>query len=257
MPIHDWTRILSGIYHDFHVSWIYQIRSALNDGILPDDYYALAEQRADGPIPDVLALERRFESIPDDPNEGWEVRGGAQAVAITEKRPQARFRDKSDASLYAIKAQRITIRHASGDEIVAYIELVSPGNKQTERHLEFFLKKLHEAVDRGCHLLVIDPFPPGKHDPQGIHHRFWSAFSTEVHGVTADQPVGLSAYHSLELPDAFFERIAIGEALPPMPLFLSSTHYVDVPLEETYWEAWKRVPRRWRSVIESPPLDTE
>jgi hypothetical protein len=44
MPIHDWTRVDEGIFHDFHHEWILTTRCALNDGRLPPEYYALAEQ---------------------------------------------------------------------------------------------------------------------------------------------------------------------------------------------------------------------
>jgi len=57
MPIHDWTRVDAGIFHDFHHEWISTIKRALNAGVLPPDYYALAEQIAGGLGPDVLTLE--------------------------------------------------------------------------------------------------------------------------------------------------------------------------------------------------------
>lgn len=43
MPIHDWTRVDAGIFHDFHHAWIEEIHRALNSGLLSTDYYALAE----------------------------------------------------------------------------------------------------------------------------------------------------------------------------------------------------------------------
>ena len=46
MPVHDWTRVSAGTFHDFHCAWIAEIRKALNDGRLPKDYYAQAEQVA-------------------------------------------------------------------------------------------------------------------------------------------------------------------------------------------------------------------
>jgi len=58
MPIHDWTRVDAGIFHDFHHEWISSIKRALNAGLLPPDCYALAEQIAGGLLPDVpLFLE--------------------------------------------------------------------------------------------------------------------------------------------------------------------------------------------------------
>src|SRR5437870_8100967 len=56
MAVHDWNRVPAGIFHDFHHEWISIIRRALNDGLLPPEYYALAEQQAAGFGPDVLTL---------------------------------------------------------------------------------------------------------------------------------------------------------------------------------------------------------
>jgi len=38
MGTHDWTRVASGIFHDFHHEWISEIKRALNRGLLPEDY---------------------------------------------------------------------------------------------------------------------------------------------------------------------------------------------------------------------------
>jgi hypothetical protein len=43
MPVPDWTRVEAGIFHDFHNAWITEIRSVLNRGLLPPDYYAMSE----------------------------------------------------------------------------------------------------------------------------------------------------------------------------------------------------------------------
>jgi hypothetical protein len=56
MPIHDWTRVDAGLFHDFHQSWTIALRNAMNAGLLPSDYFALVEQNIRGPIPDVLTL---------------------------------------------------------------------------------------------------------------------------------------------------------------------------------------------------------
>ena len=45
MPIHDWTRVEAGIFLHFHHAWISEIGRVLNRGLLPDNYYALVEQR--------------------------------------------------------------------------------------------------------------------------------------------------------------------------------------------------------------------
>jgi hypothetical protein len=57
MPVHDWTRVNAGIFHDFHHDWITMLKRALNAGRLPAGYYALAEQIAGGLGPDVPTLD--------------------------------------------------------------------------------------------------------------------------------------------------------------------------------------------------------
>jgi hypothetical protein len=54
MPVHDWTLVDAAIFHDFHTVWSGAIRNALNHGLLPKGYYALAEQNVVAPT----ALER-------------------------------------------------------------------------------------------------------------------------------------------------------------------------------------------------------
>src|SRR5687767_3081940 len=102
MPIHDWTRVDAGIFHNFHHGWITDIYAALNRGILPPSYYALAEQIAGGLGPDVLTLRGPI-GRPIEPVEG----GG---VALATNPPRVRIRMTSDASRYAAKTKSVVIR---------------------------------------------------------------------------------------------------------------------------------------------------
>jgi|SRR5882672_7673457 len=56
MPVHDWTLVEAGIFHNMHVAWIPEISKRLNSGLLPEGYYSLVEQHAGRSIPDVLTL---------------------------------------------------------------------------------------------------------------------------------------------------------------------------------------------------------
>src|ERR1700751_1643016 len=83
MPIHDWTRVDAGLFHDFHQDWTIELRRALNAGRLPPGYVALVDQQAGGPIPDVLTLNRR--------PKGDGKREPAGALAVAPNPPRARF----------------------------------------------------------------------------------------------------------------------------------------------------------------------
>jgi hypothetical protein len=246
MPIHDWTRVGPGVFHDFHQTWLPEIKRALNGGVLPDGYYALVEQIVERAQPDVLALEAISEPASAESDGGR--RGGA-VVALAERPPRVEFIEHAESERYARSASRIAVHHASGDRVVAFLEIVSPGNKRTQFELNRFLEKLDHALDRGVHLLIVDPHPPGRHDPDGLHAAFWRRRSSESRGVTAARPLGLSAYRADIDPTAYFQPIAVGEPLPDMPLFLTPDLYVDVPLESTYLTGWRGVPARWRDVL--------
>jgi hypothetical protein len=57
MPIHDWTRVPSGLFHDFHQTWTILLKMCLNAGLLPEGLIALVEPRS-GPVEgDVLSVE--------------------------------------------------------------------------------------------------------------------------------------------------------------------------------------------------------
>ena len=54
VPMHDWTRVSDGTFHDFHYSWVLEIKRALKRGLLPEGYYVMAEQFG-GDLGDVAA----------------------------------------------------------------------------------------------------------------------------------------------------------------------------------------------------------
>jgi hypothetical protein len=55
MPLHDWSRVPSGLFHHFHQHWSIEITTALNRGRLPKGLAALVEEQAGPKEPDVLA----------------------------------------------------------------------------------------------------------------------------------------------------------------------------------------------------------
>ena len=50
---------------------------------------------------------------------------------------------------------------------------------------------------------------------------------------------------------SFVEPIAVGDALPAMPLFLWSDRYINVDLEQTYQSAWEVYPAPLKPKVES------
>jgi Protein of unknown function (DUF4058) len=243
VPIHDWTRVDAGLFHAFHQSWVVKLCDALNRGLLPPDYFALPEQTVRGPIPDVLAL--RLSSGPP------EATRSSAGLAVAAFPPRARLVARAEEAIYVRKADRVAVRHRHG-QIVAVVEIVSPGNKSSHYGLRAFVEKTSDLIGQGIHLLVIDLFPPTRRDPFGIHKAIWDEFVEQDFALPADKPLSLAAYDAGPPPAAYVEPVAVGETLAEMPLFLKPEFYVPAPLETTYQITWNDFPAPMKTLLDKP-----
>ena len=247
MPIHDWSRLEAGLFRDFHNSWYAELRRAMNGTLLPEEYYALIEQTAGDMITDVLALHAPSQN--GHPN--TEPNGSNSSIAVATMPPKVRTKVALPRDYTVPVDKQLTIRHVSGDRVVAIIEIVSRGNKSSSEEIQRFVVKAAEAIRQGIHLLVIDLQPPTNRDPQGIHGLISAQMGERSYEAPADKPLTLVSYVAMPIGTAYVEPVAVGDVLPPMPLFLDEGHYVNVPLEETYAAAYRGFPRRWKRELEA------
>lgn len=230
--IHDWSRVDAGLFHHFHQRWIAALSDELNAGRLPDGYFALAENHAGGRIPDVLTLQ--LPSLVERPDD--------LSVAVASVPPRTAIVSEAGMDTYVQKANRIVIRHPSGD-VVSVIEIVSPGNKSSRSAIQSFVEKAVDLLQAGVHLLIIDLFPPSKRDPQGIHPLIWNEIQEEPFELPAGKPLTLAAYVGGPVKTAYVEPVAVGSELPEIPLFLTPERYVPAPLASSYATTWQVCPR--------------
>ncbi len=244
MSIHDWTQVPSGLFHHFHQGWSIRIADALNGGRLPSGTVALVEQRSGPREPDVLAIEARTRQ----PRLDLDDRGVA-----TVQSPTTQIVQRSDKEIYAGRANRIVVRHHLG-RIVAVIEILSPGNKDSRGAMRDFVEKTIQFLQEGIHVLVIDLFPPTARDPLGIHKVIWD----EIEDVPFAFPSGkdriLVSYETNDDRVAYIEPVAVADALPDMPLFLAGHLHIPVPLESTYQATWDATPDVFRQAVETGVL---
>jgi len=247
MPIHDWTRVPAGLFHHFHQEWTIAIGHALNRGLLPKPLSALVEQRTFGREPDVLTIE------------GWSGGGRKKPIgpggAATMEKPTTTYSYRTTNELHAERANRITIRHHLG-RTVAIIEVVSPGNKDRVGAVHDLVEKTIEFIRQGVHVLLIDLFPPTPRDPSGLHRLIWNQIGGDSFEVPPDRNRLLASYEAGREKGAYVEAIAIGEALPSMPLFLAEGLHVKVPLEDSYTTAWSECPEAFQEAVRTGVLPT-
>lgn len=241
MPMHDWSKVIAGAYHNFHCLWLATITNSLNAGLLPKGMIAMAEQVIGGPEPDVVTLQRNDAYFPPGSN-------GATAVMEVPPQPQTEFVIAAESERYAAKTNRVVVRHGLG-KVVAIVELVSPGNKGSRHALRSFVEKSVALLYENISLLVVDPFPPSPRDPQGIHKAIWDEIADEPFTLPADRQLTLAAYQAGLVKTAYVQPIAVGQPLPDMPLFLHENFYINVPLEATYMNTWSVLPQPLRDLL--------
>lgn len=246
MPVHDWSRVKPGIFHDFHHAWIEEVKRTLNSGLLPRDYYAMAEQWSGQRELDVLALRG---GIGEDANTDAPAPRPSTGVL---PRPTVRDTALTEEDWYRRKKSHVSVRHVSDDTVVALIEIVSAGNKSNKKAFEEFVHKALELLDAEVHLILIDVLPRTRRDPQGVHPAIWENITDEPAKCSGNGRLSAVAYEVVRGGVyAYCESFSVGGNLPDMPLFLAEDAQVPVPLEKTYVAAFQAVPQRWRRVIEA------
>jgi len=170
-------------------------------------------------------------------------------VAVRAQAPRTLITRRAEADAYVGKASRIAVRHRHGN-VVAIIEIVSPGNKASQVEFNSLVEKSAELIRQGVHLLVIDVFPPGRRDPQGIHKAIWDAFDEEELELPPGKPLTIASYDAGPDHVAYVEFVGVGDPLPEMPLFLKPEVYVPVPLEAVYRTAWDSFPAQLKGLLE-------
>jgi hypothetical protein len=206
----------------------------------------MAEQRAAGFGPDVLTLELASNGHAEAGAEAASSGGTGLLLAA----PKARLAGETEMDFYRRKQNTVTVRHASGDRVVAVVEIVSAGNKSSQHALRGFVQKAPDLFDQGIHLLVVDVYPPGPRDPQGVHGTIWLESTGQEYELPPQKPLTLAAYEADLALRAYVEHLAVGDGLIDMPLFLRPRAHIELPLEKTYQAAYAAVSRRWQRVLD-------
>jgi hypothetical protein len=211
MPVHDWTRVYAGLFHDFHQSFAVHLKSALNAGILPDGTAALVERE--------VKLDRQLESdtefYSDLANRIVVKHKLGRTVAVIEivspgnKDSKRAFKEFIDKTLEFIR----------GGVHLLVVDLFPPTRRDPFG--------VHRAIwDEFEDEDVLFVFPPGK-----------------------DRI--LASYDARRELAAYVEPIAVGDVMPDMALFLFEGRHVKVPLEAAYQTTWSFLPRELQVIVET------
>jgi hypothetical protein len=221
-------------WESFHSTWANTIRNALRQE-LPKRFVALVNVHLGTFVATDVAEYDRLASKSGQPGNGD---AGAGGVALkTWAPPAARmlmpavFPDDLEVQVFDTRG---------GARLVAVIELVSPSNKDRDATRRAFAAKSAAFLQRGLGLIVVDVVTGSRHNLHTEMVRLMdlpSSFEMPADATlyaVAYRPISRAGTDQIEV---WPEALAVGGALPVLPLALRGTMTIPVDLDATYTQA--------------------
>ena len=215
-------------WQSVHSAWAAAIVQQLNQGVLPERYYALPNVQFGG----------RFEIGVATLDEGSRADLAANQGGTAVWAPaQAKLVIPLDfADLDVVEVQ---VMDETEGRLVAAIELVSPANKDRPASREAFAIKCATLLQSGVSLAIIDIVTERSANMLGELVRLLrcavgdAACTAELYAIALRQVVA-GGKTALE---GWPEILAIGQELPTLPLWLGSDFALPLDLEQSYTAA--------------------
>jgi hypothetical protein len=227
-PNHHW--------ESFHSNWATRIADGIA-AVLPPEFQVEEHCHA-GPGFEIDVATFEGQTAPGDRASGAPVLATRAAPAYAPPVPDltmpAAFPDTFEVRVFNTTA---------GLTLVAVIELVSPGNKDRPAERRAFATKCAGYLAQGISLIVMD-IVTNRH--ANLHNELMRLMEA---GSELDFPGDVTLYAAAYRPvrrgeqeeiELWLRRLAVGQALPTLPLRLTADLFVPVDFEAAYGEACRR-----------------
>jgi hypothetical protein len=215
-------------WRSFHGAWAAAMARLLNQGVLPEGYYAVPLVDRDGPIEiDVAALRELGAQVPGGgpgSHQSWQ----APAPVLT-----------VDVDLAAVDSVEVQVFADDGDpRLAAAVELLSPRNKDRPVARQAFAVKCVGYLQQGSSVVVVDTVTTRRAD---VNSTILSLLGVDV-GAAALALASLSAvsYRAVgreeesQQLEVWPAPLALAQPLPMLPLWIASDFSVPLDLEASY-----------------------
>jgi uncharacterized protein DUF4058 len=220
-------------WEGFHGLWAAALVEKLNRDVLGDDYFADMQVHVGSQVEvDVATIEEARQTAPH--TAAATASAPAWAPPATDLVLPTVFPDDIEVQVFAT---------VTGAALVGAIELVSPGNKDRPETRRAFAAKCVSYLTRGIGLIVVDIVT---NRLANMHNEVIGLLGRgEPYLLTGSLTTYAVAYRPSRQPsgdqiEVWPRPLALGQALPVLPLALRNAGVVPVDLEETYSEARAR-----------------
>lgn len=229
MPLHDWNE--KRVWQDVHVLWITELYRWLKPR-LPAGFRASmamvgAMVVAPAPVHPDVSVRQELKSQPQQPAES----ALPLSADLTELTP-----DEEVALALLEPARAVYVRQ--GRDLIAAIELISPGNKDRPDSRRRTTDRFLGYLMNGVHLLFVDvhPLPRDFSFADDLDAALGRAVPPLPTPCAVSYGVGDVAPEAVRLA-TWRRSLAIGQPLPVLPLPLTRDRGIQVDLEQTYMRA--------------------
>ena len=237
MPLRDHYRPpveLRVTWGSFHASWPVFMSLQIVEN-LPEGYIVEPTSSSGGRLEvDVAAYEQQNWLAA---GEDFEIDGGGGTgtAVLTAAVPTLSVETElDDQAEYAVRIYDLK----QARKLVATIEIVSPANKDRPEHREAFVTKCAAYIQSGVSVTIIDMVTTR-------HANLYTQLSEVLHlpppaKAGADAALYAVAFRGLRRPkrtlkvQAWVQELALGKALPTLPIWLADEVWVPLDLEASY-----------------------
>jgi hypothetical protein len=213
-------------WDSFHGAWAEAMALLLNQELLPAPYFAEARIKLGRLLEiDVATMEER--------NQAAQEGDGGVAVWAPPRPTLKAALHFTHPDLFEVQV----LEGSEGPRLVAAIELVSPANKDRSGNRHAFAVKCASYLQAEVGLVVVDVVTErlanlhrellnllqvaAAEEEQEDGHLYAVAYRTAASGAGANL-------------EAWVERLAVGAALPTLPLWIAADRSIPLDLEQTY-----------------------
>lgn len=213
-------------WNSFHANWATRIADRLVE-LVPDEFRVEEFLKSGGGAEiDVAAVTDAEEAAPPWRSD-WQPSPAAGAMPVE-------YPDKYEVLVY---------RMFGGRQLVAAVELVSPGNKDRDESRAAFAQKVAAYLRQGVGVLVVDVVTERHANLHNDIVRLMGGADGLL--LPAEAALYAAAYRPVEQDgtgevQVWTATFAVGDPLPTMPLRLIADYFVPVELESSYTEARRR-----------------
>ena len=215
-------------WNSFHSAWASFIANSLND-VVPAEFRVHESLKLGG------GIEIDVATVQSPPGSNWAL---TSRHSLWQPTPAV-----SVPATFPDRFEVLVFRQFGGRQLVAAIELISPGNKDSDEAREAFVMKVASYLHEGISVLIVDVVTERR---ANLHDEIIRIMRLPEELRLPPEPSLYAASYRPVLRegraeiDIWVNPFAVGNPLPTMPLRLIADFFVPVELEATYMETCRR-----------------